>query len=124
MMFENMLIALDGSKLSEEVLPFATAIAKKAHSHPTLFHVVDVEQFTPQVRAEHSELLEPVLENERMLAHAYLQLIRARLADEGVRALTAVAAGSPGEAIASHAHFAGIEMIAMTTHGRSGIARW
>src|SRR5262249_55937187 len=57
-------------------------------------------------------------------AEEYLDAVKRRLqADTEVDVTTAVWYGSPAEAISEAAHFNHVTLIAMTTHGRSGLGR-
>ena len=47
-----------------------------------------------------------------------------RLIKKGVNAKTEVLLGKPAEAITSYAEKNGIDLIIMSSHGRSGISRW
>ncbi len=54
----------------------------------------------------------------------YLQGIARDLEQAGARACCAVRFGSPADEILSYASEHQIDLIAMCTHGRSGLARW
>jgi nucleotide-binding universal stress UspA family protein len=54
----------------------------------------------------------------------YLRGIEHQLAREGVTVSSEVRFGRPAEEIISFAKDMKIELIAMSTHGRSGLARW
>lgn len=121
---ERILIPLDGSKLSEEVLPFAATLAKGLGSLPVLLNVVDAGQFSSAAGVMHGHLIGDLIEHNHQWAEGYLHSVRDRLKEEGVLATTRVTVGSPAEGIISQADLAGAGLIAMSTHGRSGLARW
>ena len=54
----------------------------------------------------------------------YLGEVAAALRDKGVQVDTKVILGTPASAIADMAHEHDYDIIAMATHGRSGISRW
>jgi nucleotide-binding universal stress UspA family protein len=56
--------------------------------------------------------------------HDYLRGIEHQLAREGVTVSSEVRFGRPAEEIISFVKDMKIELIAMSTHGRSGLARW
>jgi nucleotide-binding universal stress UspA family protein len=56
-------------------------------------------------------------------AEEYLAALAMELSNKGVRASTRVRRGDPATEIVSGAHDAGADLIAMTTHGRSGLGR-
>ena len=53
----------------------------------------------------------------------YLAELAARLSAKGLEATTAIREGSPIDVILHHARETGCGLIAMSTHGRSGIGR-
>jgi nucleotide-binding universal stress UspA family protein len=57
-------------------------------------------------------------------ADRYLDRIQRRLIKKGVNAKTEVLLGKPAEAIVSYAEKNGVDLIIMSSHGRSGISRW
>jgi len=68
--------------------------------------------------------------SEEYLAHAsaaakdYLNSVKERLTKMGIAARSEVEVGSPAERIVGYAKESNIDLIAMSTHGRSGIGRW
>jgi nucleotide-binding universal stress UspA family protein len=60
----------------------------------------------------------------RNLAFAYLNDIVKPLEKRGLKISTAVAFGSPADQILDYAKAKSVDVIAMSTHGRSGVGRW
>ena len=56
-------------------------------------------------------------------AEGYLEKIREKLEAEGIRTETTVRYGFPAEEILAHINRGGVDLLAMTTHGRTGPAR-
>jgi nucleotide-binding universal stress UspA family protein len=54
----------------------------------------------------------------------YLAGVQKRLEDLGLRAQSVVLQGKPAEEIADYANDNPVNLIMMSTHGRSGISRW
>ena len=123
-MLEHILVPLDSSKLSEQILPYLGHIVKSVHSRMTLLHVVDTEALPRLPGNKYQELTEQLLEREKDLARRYLSALRDRIGANEEAVSCEVIPGSPAEAIVSFAHSQGINLIAMTTHGRSGLNRW
>jgi nucleotide-binding universal stress UspA family protein len=65
-----------------------------------------------------------VLEQLRANAHAYLDGVAAPLRAESLRVRTVVMDGLPASAILEYARAQAVDLIALATHGRSGVARW
>lgn len=123
-MLEHVLVPLDSSKLSEQILPFIGYIVESVHSRITLLHVVDTDALPHLPGNRYKELTEQLLEREKDLARRYLRAIRDHMGANEEAVSCEVIPGSPAEAIVSYAHSQGIGLIAMTTHGRSGLNRW
>jgi nucleotide-binding universal stress UspA family protein len=94
----RVLVALDGSPLAEEVLPIATDVAAALGARVCLMRVDD------DINA----------------ARDYLLGVKSRLPDS---TSVQVAVGGPAQAIVAIAHAAPTSLIAMATHGRTGLAR-
>lgn len=109
---ENLLVCMDSSPLSEAILPTAAAIAKGGGARICL---VEMVQSHPGVRAAS----EPVLETANVRRQAE------KLASEhGINAdWEALHGNTPGDAIADFARHLPSAMIALTTHGRTGLSR-
>jgi nucleotide-binding universal stress UspA family protein len=121
-MYEKILVALDGSQLSEAILPYSRLLADNLKLAVELIHVIDSEMATPTSAAGQARYQEVMTaENEKSLD--YLKKIAASF-PSGTKIQCSVEPGNPAEVIvdkaAEHRH----TLIAMSTHGRSGINRW
>jgi len=111
-MFRHVLIPLDGSALSEQVLPYARQIAEACGASVELIGAVHGEDLPEDLMAE--------LEAERC---AYLERVAAGL-PTSLGASWVCRRGLPAEVIVTHAGQDPDTLIAMATHGRSGMQRW
>ena len=68
--------------------------------------------------------LHEILEQLQTNAHEYLDRIAASLCAEGLRVRTAVVVESPAGAILDYVTAHAVDLIALATHGRGGVARW
>jgi nucleotide-binding universal stress UspA family protein len=121
--FSRVLVPLDGSKAGERLIPIAQRVAGDDAS---LLLLRAVAPFTPAgspylphvVREEHDH--EKVVE----AARGYLEGLAGKLREEGRRAeASVVTAGQPAVAILRTTEEQGINLIAMSTEGRGGVAR-
>jgi nucleotide-binding universal stress UspA family protein len=117
--YQRVLVALDGSTACEAVLRFLMEIAGPLDMTVMLLHVL--EPITPQV-VDGTVVVDDV-EARRLEAEEYLAPISAALRSQGVNTSWAIRRGRPAEEILAAAQEGGADLIAMATHGRSGIGR-
>jgi nucleotide-binding universal stress UspA family protein len=116
-MFEHILVPLDGSALAESVLPHALAITGVCGAQVTLMHVLD--QASPQAPVDPGSWYFRKAEGQ-----AYLQGISSRLYDLGRQCATVLDEGQAADCIIRYAHDNQISLIAMSSHGQSGLSGW
>lgn len=123
-MIGRILVPLDGSKLSEEVLPLAESLARQLGAEVSFLRVVDEEWPKTGLAATSWESgLPTVSKKQEEEATSYLGQLAESWRGKGIRATSEVVAGLAGTAIVAYAHSQKIDMIAMCTHGRSGLGR-
>jgi nucleotide-binding universal stress UspA family protein len=133
-MYTNILVPLDGSELAEQVLPHVEALAEKFKSAITLLRVIvpstaaiapapmDLPMTPPMAPYTVSDLAETI-EIERQAAAEYLQSVAERLRSTGLQVTYERQEGPIASVIIERANTLGADLIAMTTHGRSGLER-
>ncbi|MFO7996289.1 MAG: universal stress protein [Dehalococcoidia bacterium] len=120
-MYQKMLVPLDGSKLAECVLPHVKSIASGCGIKEVVLLRV-VEPTPPE--APPAMDFEAVQKAALKAAEEYLAKIRAELSKEGLDVEAKVLTGRPAETIADFAQHNKVDIVAIATHGRSGISRW
>jgi nucleotide-binding universal stress UspA family protein len=123
-MHEKILVSLDGSDLSEQILPYALEQAKRFGSRVVLIRVVtDLPIYAspgdPKVVVEQLDRI-PRAKRE---AEAYLYAVAKPFWDAGLEAECVVLEGSPEEVIVRHAEEHGVNLIMLATHGAGGLGR-
>ncbi len=119
--FRHILVPLDGSPLAEEALAPAAALAAIDNGALTLLRVVDtLPQPTSLPLPERYRPDEATLAREEAAASAYLQDVAARQAPAGTRTIVSHAE-QPARAIIETAHRLEVDLVALTTHGRSAV---
>ena len=108
----RVLVPLDGSDWAEQILPPITAFARALRCKVVLFQVSPVFLFECSCQAA-----------ERM-AKTYLTRVASRLEEQGIEGSVAVGTDLVAESIVQYARTNHVDLIAMSTHGRTGIARW
>jgi nucleotide-binding universal stress UspA family protein len=116
-MFDRILIPLDGSDLAESVLIQVRRLLTRKDAELLLLRVVTLP---PSTEGDAGEPLEHL----RAGATEYLRNVEGRLAKEGLRVRSTVVEGFPANQILDVAKKEGATLIAMSTHGRTGLSRW
>lgn len=119
-MYRRILIPLDGSKTAEQVMPWARTLAERFQVPVELLTVIDVGVLLTS--AEGARRFDLLVEQSVREGRAYLERISGRLA--GVRVTRKVEQGAAADLIIEKAAADESTLIAMTTHGRSGLERW
>jgi nucleotide-binding universal stress UspA family protein len=113
-MYRTILVPLDGSPTAEAILPHAVAIATSGSGEVVLLTVIDPKP------VQDPRLLAGIEDQTR----AYLAGIRATWSiGASPKWRTLVQVGSPADAILQTAQRESASLIAMTTHGRTGLKR-
>ena len=125
----RLLVPLDGSGLAETALPHAIRLAQATSNELTLLQVVPpFVLYDPMgVGVVPTPATWDAWEGEPAHAHAreYLRGLADALSKQGVSAETIVLRGDPAGTIVEYTkQHPEVHMIAMATHGRSGIRRW
>ncbi len=119
----RILVPLDGSGMAEQVLPVVGPIAHVLEAEMTLFQVATT-YVLGSFSSEWYQPLQSTFEIVEQQAKAYLERMAGRLNEQGIEMSTAVWTGPVAESIVRYADTGQIDLIAMCTHGRTGLARW
>lgn len=119
----RILAPLDGSALAEQVLPPAISLARAFDAEIILFQVAII-QASGSFTGDWYLPLQGVLETARQDAQAYLDRVAERLKGNGFKVSTAMRVGGVADSIVDYAQINRIDLIAICTHGRTGLARW
>ena len=118
---KHILVGLDGSPLAETVLPFVAELAHRAGSRVTLLNVTHVpEDIVPGGGPGVAE----VIERNQGRARDYLREQESRFRQAGIKVASEVVVGDTARAILEYGQKAKADLIALATHGRSGMQRW
>lgn len=138
-MFKKIAVPLDGSKLAECALPYVEELARGCGVEEIVLISV-TEQVRAQVRAPEARELyhsreDPGVQRggiattvtfgkQERQAQRYLDRIAKKLKAKDVKVRTQVLCWPPAEAIASYAGENDVDIVVMSSHGRSGLSRW
>lgn len=122
-MFKRILVPLDGSQMAEAVLPYVRSLVEPQSAEVFLVQINEAlrQYYFPETAA----MLEPVSEEMRAQARNYLNQTATALNDRGIRAhAELVEAVDVADSLLNYAAQKQVDLIAMSTHGRSGLGRW
>jgi nucleotide-binding universal stress UspA family protein len=120
-MSKRVLVPLDGSRLAEGILPFILQTASPLDLEVVLVYVVRPLAPQPIEGTRHFTVDDVAARLKE--ARESLAPVAAKLREGGVRITTDVRHGEPVAEIVAAARETGADLIAMTTHGRSGLGR-
>ncbi len=120
-MYKRAVVALDGSPVAEAILPFILDIAGPLDLEVVLVRVN--VPIPPEVIEGSGHVILEDVEARRIDAEEHLVLRAAELRNRGVRVKIDVRRGQPAAEIVKAARDSNADLIAMTTHGRSGLGR-
>ncbi|MFC1660818.1 universal stress protein [Gemmatimonadota bacterium] len=123
--FRHLLVTLDGSPESREILPYAQDLARISGARMTLLRVVSPHFPLTSTFISHTSYgsLGPEEETEAALAALEEEALELRTKGFTVDVKT-VTASHPPEGILTFATEEGVDLIAMATHGRGGVSRF
>ena len=121
-MYQALMVPLDGSEFGRHAIPWALAVAEPAGARVDLVHVLPPLYGMGVV--DETLATAEVMEAQRETAEQSLSDLADRLQiGTGVPFSAAVEDGAIADALARHADVNGVDLIVMTTHGRTGFAR-
>ena len=118
----TVMVPLDGSEFAELPLPYVEQLARSLPLEVLLVSVVAHEN--PLYVDDGRTGLKEVAGHLEEEATAYLDGVAQRLRSKGMTVQPRVIRGSPAHALVSLAQETPHDLVAMTTHGRSGLSRW
>lgn len=121
-MLEHILVGLDGSPLAESILAEVSVLAEGLNAQITLLHVIPVSRNLQGGNVD--RFLSPLIQQEETKVHEYLRQVAQRLIDAGLTVQDRVKIGDAASEILQTATEEKIDLIALATHGRSGLQRW
>jgi nucleotide-binding universal stress UspA family protein len=123
----RILVPLDGSHLAEEVLSLATSLAHAQDARLILVRALEPPSMVPadpSMRDLTTPLATQLGAVEMQAAEFYMQDIAHELQRRSIVEQTVVIVGDAAEVILDTAEINDVDLIAMCTHGRSGVSRW
>ena len=124
-MYKHILVPLDGSELAEAVLPHVRSLSGCTGAEIALLRVLvyPVYEF---MAADPNVALYTLTDSSELEAQAntYLNQVARSLQEDGLNVTASVRGGLVADTILDYAQEVQADLIAMSTHGRGGLARW
>lgn len=128
-MYRRILIPLDGSERAEKVIPHVVELAQARDVRLLLLHVVEppviaTPVVTPVAEAAAPRLitLDDALKRAQEEAKTYLERKKSELESETISCEVLLEQGAVVERVVHAADANDVDLIAMTSHGRTGLA--
>jgi nucleotide-binding universal stress UspA family protein len=125
-MYKKILVALDGSRLAECVLPHVQTLVQGCQVRDVVFMRV-VEPIKPVVSSEGMltpQDAERITESMVSEAEMYLKPLVQGFNYDGAKAAWQVKKGPVAQTLVDYATEHAVDLIVIATHGRSGVSRW
>ena len=122
-MYKTILVPLDGSKRAEAILPHVEELAQRYEAEVVFVRVLEPIPYVSGPEGMPVTLREQELELRRKDAEQYLKARRGEFREKGIEAKGVVFQGPVVEAITDAAEREEADLIAIASHGRSGLAQ-
>ena len=122
-MYHKILVPLDGSSRAEAILPHVEDLARRYRARVIFLQVVEPEPLIVGPDMVYPIVNQEIVAERTRHAREYLAARRAEFTARGIEASTHVAHGPIVEEVIKRAEREGADLIAMASHGRTGLAR-
>ena len=118
----SVVLPLDGSREGEAALPHIEQLASRLGARVILLQVLATGYVG--LGYTYAAYTEQQIASDSALAKDYLDKVSGRLRQSGIATESVVRLGNAAEEIIDFTDKVGADLVAMSTHGRSGIGRW
>jgi nucleotide-binding universal stress UspA family protein len=122
-MYTTILVPLDGSKRAEAILCHVEELARRYGARVVFLQVVEPVPLMAGPEYTYVAVQQDTIEQQKRQAEAYLASLAGEFRQKGIEAETRLAYGPVVEAILDAAEREGVDLIAMASHGRSGLTQ-
>jgi nucleotide-binding universal stress UspA family protein len=121
-MYQKILVPLDGSKRAEKILPHVEELARRYKAKVIFLHVIEYKA-VPTSEGQYINLTAQEFDQEKRQAETQLAGIQGEFREKSIESQSHVIYGSAVEGIINVAAQEGVDLIALASHGRGGLAR-
>ena len=121
-MYHKILVPLDGSKRAEKILPHVEELALRYNAKVIFLHVIEYKA-APTSEGVYISLSDQEFDEAQKKAQAHLAAIQGEFREKKIESQSRVIFGSVVEGIINIAALEAVDLIALASHGRGGLAR-
>jgi nucleotide-binding universal stress UspA family protein len=122
-MYKKILVPLDGSSRGEAILPHVEELAARFEAEILLLRVYEPDFSLVDPYGHPMEFYEALQEKWQDEVVSYLASVKEKLSQKGLRVRTLIEKGAVVSMIINVAERESADLIAMSSHGRTGLAR-
>ena len=122
-MYHTILVPLDGSKRAEAILPHLEQLARRYEAKVIFLQVIELGPLVGGPEIAYVNDYEEVFKEQTRQAEVYLAGLKGEFREKGIEALALTAHGPVVDAIINAAERENADLIALASHGRSGLSR-
>ena len=121
-MYKTILVPLDQSKRAEAIFPHVEELARCNDGNVILMHVIELSSITFDVYGTQPDLDQIVISELTRSAEEYMAACEKQFSDKGIKVKTRIVNGPIVDSIIKTAKEEQVDLIAMASHGRGGLA--
>ena len=122
-MYKKILTPLDGSKRAESILKHVEELARRFDTKVVFLQVIEPITFIAGSETAFYAQYEEEVEKKKKRAEVYLAGIQGKFGEKGIESVVHVVNGPIVDAIIAAAESENADLIAIASHGRSGLSR-
>ena len=123
-LIKKILVPLDGSKTGETIIECAEVLAKALDAELVLLQVLEPLRIVAGFESVALSSIPQGEESIKASARAYLGNVEKPLKQKGIKTSVEIVWGSAAERIIEYTESNNIDLITISSHGRSGVGRW
>lgn len=123
-MYKTIVVPLDTSVLAEAAITYVRRLVAPQVTHLVLVHSIEPQEYRYGTAPAQSHTYAELLEGVEPVTVDYFSALRNKLQEEGYSVTVHLAKGNAAQLIVDVAVQEQADLIAMTTHGRTGFRRW
>ena len=124
----KILLPLDGSMFSEASIPYVEDLARVGGAEIIMLTISEPPEIpsdrSPAIKPTWEEYRDALLQEVEQQGTAYLERVNAIFKEKGIKVKTRFVMGKVAESIIRVSEEEEVDLIAMTTHGHTGVSRW